>query len=39
MATVRVLVVGDNAQFRRLVCSSLRKIPYLQIIGEASEGW
>jgi hypothetical protein len=27
MATVRVLVVDDNAQFRRLVCSSLRTIP------------
>lgn len=35
---VRVLVVDDYEPFRRFVCSSLRKIAYLQIIGEASEG-
>ena len=35
---VRVLVVDDNALFRRLFCSSLIKISYLQIIVEASEG-
>ncbi len=37
-SAVRVLVVDDNAPFRRFVCSSLRTIAYLQIIGEASDG-
>jgi DNA-binding NarL/FixJ family response regulator len=36
--TVRVLVVDDYEPFRRFVCSTLRKRPELQIIGEASDG-
>jgi DNA-binding NarL/FixJ family response regulator len=38
-AVVRVLVVDDNAPFRRFVRLSLENIAYLQIIGEASEGF
>lgn len=38
MPTVRVLVVDDYEPFRRFVCSTLRKRPELQIIGEASDG-
>jgi len=36
--TVRALVVDDVQPFRQLVCSMLRRIPGLQIIGEASDG-
>jgi DNA-binding NarL/FixJ family response regulator len=36
--SVRVLVVDDNAPFRRLVCSTLQERPELQVIGEASDG-
>lgn len=35
---VRVLVVEDFGLFRRVICSMLRKIPEMQIIGEASDG-
>ena len=38
MSTVRVLVVDDFEPFRRLVCSTLKQRPDLQIIGEASDG-
>lgn len=37
-ATVRVLVVEDYEPFRRFVCSTLRKRPELQIVGEVSDG-
>jgi DNA-binding NarL/FixJ family response regulator len=37
-STVRVLVVDDYEPFRRFVCSTLRTIPALQIIGEVSDG-
>jgi DNA-binding NarL/FixJ family response regulator len=37
-STVRVLVVEDYEPFRRFVCSTLRKGPDLQIVGEASDG-
>jgi DNA-binding NarL/FixJ family response regulator len=35
---VRVLVVEDFDQFRRLICSMLGKMPGLRIVGEASDG-
>jgi len=35
---VRVLVVEDYEAFRSFVCSTLRKKPWLQIIGEAPNG-
>jgi DNA-binding NarL/FixJ family response regulator len=35
---VRVLVVEDFDQFRRLICSMLGRMPGLQIVGEASDG-
>ena len=37
-STVRVLVVEDYEPFRRFVCSTLRKSPDLQIVGEVSDG-
>ena len=38
MSSVRVLVVDDYEPFRRFVCSTLKRRPALQVIGEASEG-
>ena len=38
MSNVRVLVVDDFEAWRRFVCSTLRKHPELQVIGEASDG-
>jgi DNA-binding NarL/FixJ family response regulator len=35
---VGVLVVDDYEPFRRFVCSTLHKIPAMQVIGEASDG-
>ena len=35
---IRVLVVDDYEQFRRVVRSTLKKRPALQIVGEASDG-
>ena len=35
---VRVLVVEDFGLFRRVICSMLRKMPEMQIVGEASDG-
>lgn len=35
---IRVLVVEDFEPFRRFVCSTLRKLPHLQIVAEASDG-
>ncbi len=35
---VGVLVVEDYEPFRRFICSTLRKRPELQIVGEASDG-
>ena len=37
-STVRVLVVDDYEPFRRFVCSTLRKMQAMQVIGEASDG-
>jgi DNA-binding NarL/FixJ family response regulator len=37
-STIRILVVDDYEPFRRFVCSTLRKRPTLQIVGEASDG-
>ena len=36
--SVRVLVVDDYEAFRRLICSTLRTSPELQIVDEASDG-
>jgi DNA-binding response OmpR family regulator len=38
MSSVRVLVVDDYDPFRRFICSTLRKRPALQIVGETSDG-
>jgi DNA-binding NarL/FixJ family response regulator len=35
---VRVVVVDDYEPFRRFVCSTLRKMQDMQVIGEASDG-
>jgi DNA-binding NarL/FixJ family response regulator len=37
-SSVRVLVVEDSEPFRRFICSTLGKIPELQIVGEISDG-
>ncbi|MGB8989145.1 MAG: response regulator transcription factor [Candidatus Sulfotelmatobacter sp.] len=37
-STIRILVVDDYEPFRRFVCSTLRKRPTLQIVGEAADG-
>ena len=37
-STARVLVVEDYEPFRRFICSTLRKRPELQIVGEVSDG-
>jgi DNA-binding NarL/FixJ family response regulator len=37
-SSARVLVVDDYEPFRRFVCSTLKKRPELQVIGEASDG-
>jgi DNA-binding NarL/FixJ family response regulator len=37
-STVRVLVVDDYEPFRRFVCSTLRKRPEWQVVGEVSDG-
>ena len=38
MGLVRVVVVEDHEQFRRLICSTLGKVPELQIVAEVSDG-
>jgi DNA-binding NarL/FixJ family response regulator len=35
---VRILVVDDHEPFRRFVCRTLGKRPWLQIVAEASDG-
>ena len=37
-SSVRVLVVEDYEPFRRFICSTLRKRPELQIVGEITDG-
>ena len=37
-STIRVLVVEDYEPFRRFVCSTLRKAPGVQVIGEVADG-
>jgi DNA-binding NarL/FixJ family response regulator len=37
-ASVSVLVVDDYEPFRRFICSTLRKRPELQIVGETADG-
>jgi DNA-binding NarL/FixJ family response regulator len=37
-SSVRALVVDDYEPFRRFICSTLRKRPELQIVGEVSDG-
>ena len=36
--TARIIVVDDYDPFRRFICSTLRKRPELQIVGEVSDG-
>ena len=38
-STLRVLIVDDYEPWRRFVLSSLQKLPELQVVGEASDGW
>lgn len=38
MSWVRVLVVDDYEPFRRFICSALKRMPDLEIIGEALDG-
>jgi CheY-like chemotaxis protein len=38
VASVRVLVVEDHEQFRRVICSTLEKAPQLQVVGVVSDG-
>jgi DNA-binding NarL/FixJ family response regulator len=38
LSSVRVLVVDDYEPFRRFVCSTLRKRPALEIVGQALDG-
>ena len=38
MSLVRVLVVDDYEPFRRYICSALKHVPDVEIIGEASDG-
>jgi DNA-binding NarL/FixJ family response regulator len=37
-STARIIVVDDYDPFRRFICSTLRKRPELQIVGEVSDG-
>jgi CheY-like chemotaxis protein len=37
-SSVRVLVIEDYEPFRRLICSTLRRRPELQIVGETADG-
>ena len=36
--SIRVLVVEDDEQFRRLICSTLEKKPEVQVVGIVSDG-
>jgi DNA-binding NarL/FixJ family response regulator len=38
MSTVRVLVVEDFVPFRQFICSKLKKITNLHVVGEVSDG-
>lgn len=38
MSPIRVLVVDDFEAWRQFVCSTLRKNPAWQVVGEASDG-
>jgi DNA-binding NarL/FixJ family response regulator len=38
VSSVRILVVDDYEPFRRFICSTLKKRPALQIVGESSDG-
>jgi two-component system nitrate/nitrite response regulator NarL len=35
---VRILVVDDFTRFRQRICSMLKEVPNLQVVGEASDG-
>lgn len=37
-SSVKVLVVDDYGPFRRFVCSMLKRMPALQVIGEVADG-
>ncbi len=38
LVTIRVFVVEDFGPFRRFVCSTIKEVTELQIVGEASDG-
>ncbi|HEX9614674.1 MAG TPA: response regulator transcription factor [Bacteroidota bacterium] len=38
MATLRVLLADDHAEFRRVVCEFLKKLPNVNVVGEAGNG-
>ena len=38
MDKIRVLLADDHAEFRRVVCEFLKKIPHVSIVGEAVDG-
>ncbi len=38
MDTIRVLLADDHAEFRRLVCDFLNKMPHVSVVGEAADG-
>ncbi|MEX1138071.1 MAG: response regulator transcription factor [Bacteroidota bacterium] len=38
MDKIRVLLADDHAEFRRLVCEFLNKMPNVSVVGEAADG-
>jgi DNA-binding NarL/FixJ family response regulator len=38
ISSIRVLVVEDSEKFRKFICSTLREIPELKIVGEVTDG-
>lgn len=38
MDKIRVLLADDHAEFRRLVCEFLNKMPHVNVVGEAADG-
>jgi len=38
MEVIRVLLADDHAEFRRVVCEFLQKLPHVQVVGEATNG-
>lgn len=38
MDTIRVVLADDHAEFRRVVREFLKKLPHVQVVGEAADG-